>query len=215
MPKDSAKTQADSMADGEKGYFCAVEPSLTHSLTMHKLHHTAALLVLLTAAACGSGTRQQEQPVGTPDFVTTVADNGNAVLRQDDYAYSDTVRAYGSVCHYSITRTASAAAPTVEDDEGTVYADNVYTIDITTEGRTLLHRQVTKADVAALLGNEVRRRGIIDGMMCDKSEPGLTFAISVSLPQTDMFEPLLMRVGRDGSVTFERDQRSEWAPAHD
>ena len=45
--------------------------------------------------------------------------------------------------------------------------------------------------------------------MLDSSLPGLCFAVSVTLPQSDMVEPLLLHVDANGGIVIERDTRSE------
>ena len=59
------------------------------------------------------------------------------------------------------------------------------------------------------LSDDFRKRGLLDGMMLDSSLPGLAFAVSVSMPQSDMVEPLLMRVDHQGGIAIERDERSD------
>ena len=99
--------------------------------------------------------------------------------------------------------------PPVVDDDGTRYADNIYTLSIMAGGQQFFNRSFTKAAFASRLSNEFRQQGILDGMMFDNSLPGLTFAVSVSMPQSDMVEPLLLKVDRQGGIAIERDERSD------
>ena len=46
-------------------------------------------------------------------------------------------------------------------------------------------------------------------MVYDRELPGLCFAVSVSLPQSDMVEPLLVRVDLSGGIMISPDTRNE------
>lgn len=165
------------------------------------------LLMMALLQACGSKTVSNEYSVGANEYDTTASEDG--IQRMSPYHYSDTIRTNGKAYVYTIHREASDSLPVVTDDEGNKYADNVYTLSIRQGGQTVFNRQFTKKTVASYLSKDFQQNGILDGMMCDKSLPGLRFAISVSLPQSDMFEPLLLQVDTYGGMTISRDERGE------
>lgn len=163
-------------------------------------------LVLLSA--CRGGQAQQTAPVTTDqEYDNELSADGIQRLRE--YNYRDTVRTGGHTYIYTIHREYSDSLPVVTDDEGNRHADNIYTLTITSNGQTFFNRRFTKGTFASYLSAEMAKKGILDGMMCDTSLPGLRFAISVSLPQSDMFEPLLMQVDPSGGITITRDERGE------
>ncbi len=172
-----------------------------------KQYYLGLLMVMALLQACGSKTVSNESSVGANEYDTTTSVDG--IQRMTPYHYSDTIRTNGKAYTYTIHREASDSLPVVIDDEGNKYADNVYSLTIHQGGQTLFHRQFTKKTVASYLSTEFQQNGILDGMMCDKSLPGLRFAISVSLPQSDMFEPLLLQVDTSGGMTISRDERGE------
>ena len=139
----------------------------------------------------------------------TVGEKTDIVQRMHDYHFEDTLRTGGHNYHYIINRTASDSLPVVTDDEGHRFADNIYTLTIQRDGQPLLHRSFTKNAFASYLSSEFVRKGLLDGMMLDRSLPGMAFAVSVSLPQSDMLEPLLLRVDGSGGIAIERDTRAE------
>ena len=165
------------------------------------------LFVIALLQACGGQTTTKDYPVGANEYNTTESVNG--IQSMSPYHYSDTIRTGGKVYVYTIHREASDSLPVVTDDEGNKYADNVYTLTIRQGERMVFNRQFTKKTVASYLSKEFQQKGILDGMMCDKSLPGLRFAISVSLPQSDMFEPLLLQVDNSGGMTISLDERGE------
>ena len=169
------------------------------------------LAVLATAACVVACTPKQ---ASTPDATATgeyedAASVTDGVQRMHEYNFSDTVLIDGREYIYKLHREASDSLPTVSDDEGTRYADNVYTLTIMAGGQQFFHRTFTKAAFASYLSSDFRQQGILDGMMLDTSLPGLAFAVSVSMPQSDMIEPLLLHVDRQGGITIERDERSD------
>ena len=173
----------------------------------HYLSTAFALAAVSFFAACGGRTTTVTESAVTEFETSESTDDG--VQRMREYHYSDTLRAYGHIYSYTIQRAASDELPRVRDDEGTVYADNVYLLTVECEGQAFYSRRFVKADFAVSLSEEFRKKALLDGMMCDKSLPGINFAVSVSLPQSDMIEPLLLHIYKDGSIAIEKDNRAE------
>jgi len=165
----------------------------------------AATLVL---AGCKNKTAPETTQTGVNEYANA-EEPVDGIQRMQEYNYSDTLRTEGHTYVYTIHREASDSLPQVADEEGTIYADNVYTLSVESDGQSFFNRRFTKQAFASYLSSDFRERGILDGMMCDESQSGLTFAVSVSLPQSDMFEPLLLRIDRQGGIAIERDERSD------
>lgn len=173
----------------------------------HLLPTAFALAAVSLLAACG-GRSAPATETSVGEFETSVsADDG--VQRMREYHFSDTLQAYGHTYSYTIQRVASDELPKVRDDEGTLYADNVYLLSVEREGQAFYSHRFVKDDFAASLSKDFREKALLDGMMCDKSLPGINFAVSVSLPQSDMIEPLLLHIYKDGSIAIEKDNRAE------
>lgn len=166
-------------------------------------------LAAMVLSACG-GRRSQATSSSEPrgEFITDQT-RADGVQRMTTYDYSDTLHLGAHRYAYTVHREAVDSLPKVRDDEGTVFADNAYHLTILRDGQPLLDRRFTKRHFASYLSAEMRQKGLLDGMMLDRSLPGLAFAISVSLPQSDMLEPLLLHVDAQGGISIERDQRSE------
>ena len=164
------------------------------------------LALFLSLTACGS---KSTAPSPSVSEYETSDDTPDGVQRMHEYHYADTLQAYGKIYRYDIRRTSSDDLPQVRDEEGTVFADNAYVLHIEQGGQAFFSRRFVKSDFDAYLSADFRAKGLLDGMMCDKSLSGITFAVSVSLPQSDMMEPLLLHVNKDGSIAIERDNRAE------
>lgn len=167
-------------------------------------------VAIMMTAACGGKKTQPDQLVGQGDL--EMSDTLSGVQRMRTYDYSDTVQVGGHQYCYTIHREASDSLPMVRDESGFVFADNIYKLTILKDGQPFVSRRFTKADFDHLLSDDFRRQGILDGFMCDTSQPGLRFAVSVSYPQSDMYEPFLLTFDDRGGMVMERDTRSEVEP---
>ena len=171
-------------------------------------HLLSLLLATALLGACGGKATPPVSTAGENDYALENT-SPDGIQRMQPYHFSDTVRTDGHTYVYTLHREASDSLPTVSDDEGNRYADNVYTLTISSGDQIAFQRRFTKQTFASYLSAEFLKKGVLDGMMCDKSLPGLRFAVSVSLPQSDMFEPLLMQVDTHGGIVISRDERGE------
>lgn len=166
------------------------------------------LLALLTLNACTGKSSTTEQ-TSTHSEYTTDEEKGDGIQRMHEYNYSDEIVVDGKTYTYTIHREASDSLPLVTDDDGTRFADNIYTLQLVSNTGETTQFHFTKRNFMSYLSPEFQRKGILDGMMCDKSMPGLRFAVSVSMPQSDMFEPLLLSIDPKGGMSIVRDERSD------
>lgn len=166
------------------------------------------LLLLFALSACAGKSSQMQEQTAPSEFEDENA-AADGIQRMHPYDFPDTLRTGAHTYICTIHREADESLPLVEDEEGTCYADNRYTLAIQCDGQTFFNRSFTKATFASYLSKEFLENGLLDGMMLDKSLPGLVFAVSVTLPQSDMVEPLLLHVDNGGGISIERDIRSE------
>lgn len=164
-------------------------------------------LCAVTLASCGRNKTQPEALVGQGDM--EVADSLAGIQRMRTYDYKDSVRVGTHLYKYHIHREACDSLPTVTDESGFVFADNIYRLTILKDGKPFLDRRFTKSSFAHLLSADFRRQGILDGFMCDTSQPGLHFAVSVSYPQSDMYQPFLLNIDERGGLSIVIDTRSD------
>lgn len=169
-----------------------------------------ALALWLAAAlvACGGKTLTTTEQT-TPSEFEEVAEGSGEVMRLRTYDFEDTLTYNGQVYSYAIHRESDDQLPYVTDEEGQAFADNRYTLTIRQGDNVCFQRQFTKSSFASYLSRDIQEHGILDGMVYDRELPGLCFAVSVSLPQSDMVEPLLVRVDLSGGIMISPDTRNE------
>lgn len=168
------------------------------------------VLALVTLTACTGKPSTTEQTISYSEYETD-EEKGDGIQRMHEYNYSDTIVVNGKKYVYIIHREPSDSLPVVTDDEGTRYADNIYTLSISRTDGEYTSYTFSKRNFISYLSPQFQRKGILDGMMCDTTLSGLRFAISVSLPQSDMFEPLLLSIDPKGGMSITRDERSDVA----
>ena len=173
----------------------------------HKTGLCACCAAAILLAACGRGSKPAEALVGQGDM--EVSDTISGIQRMRTYDYSDSIRQGSHLYVYTIHREACDSLPMVTDESGYIFADNIYQLTILKDGQPFVRRRFTKSSFAHLLSADFRKQGILDGFMCDTSQPGLHFAVSVSYPQSDMYEPFLLTFDEQGGMVLERDTRSD------
>lgn len=167
----------------------------------------ALCVAVLMLMSCGRHKPQPDELVGQGDMETVDPQEG--IQRMRTYDYSDSLRVGSHLYKYHIHREASDSLPTVTDDAGYVFADNIYRLTILKDGHPFVNRRFTKSTFAHLLPADFMRLGILDGFICDTSQPGLRFAVSVSYPQSDMYQPFILTFDEQGGMSIAQDTRSD------
>ncbi len=168
----------------------------------------ALLLCAASLAACGSKQGETDEQASQP-FVEYTAAQGDDIHRHAEVNMNGSVRVGGHTYDYSINGVPCDSLPVVTDDEGTRYADNLFQLIIKRDGEAFVNRTITKASLSHKLTSEFRQNGILDGIIYDDRQSGLRFRVSVSFPESDVHTPLLIQVGSDGSLVYERDIQAE------
>ena len=167
-------------------------------------------ICLLAAALAGAACRNAN-PVAVEEAhqgeYAAAADEPQGVQRMNAYDHTDTISLGGTTYVCRIERTPSDSLPTVTDDFGVEFADNVYLLTIERNGVPFLERRFTKVAFAHLLTDDMLRHSVLDGMRADTTVAGLAFVVSVSQPQSDIFQPFLLTVDGSGAIAIERDTR--------
>ena len=119
---------------------------------------------------------------------------------------------------YTITVAAKADSTLDKVSDGTrKYYDNRIALTIDRgDGTQFLHREFTKHDFSAHVDAGYLDNSALVGIVYDKIEgDNLTFAVSVGSPDksSDDYVPLLIKIGRTGSVSVSKDTRLDTSSA--
>lgn len=160
------------------------------------------MAAVLMVCACHKTQKNQVTIVSEGEKVTV-----NEIHRLPVYNLTDTARLGNNLYVYSIHREPCDTLPTVGEETGIRYADNLYRLRITRgDGQAFFDRTFSKAQFASRLTNEFRTQGILDGFRFVNAQNGvLSFAVCVSLPESDMSAPFLLSIGRDASYAITAD----------
>ncbi len=167
------------------------------------------LLIILLLAISSCKQQSKSDNSQNEDAVSAVAAPTDGVQKMSEYDYSDTINSGGRTYVYTIHREPAPDMPTVRDEMGYVFADNIYSLRVTHNGKAIIARTFTKQDFARFLSDAILEGGIMDGLIYDASQPGLHFAACVSIPQSDMSEPFILNFDERGGMTIEKDNRPE------
>ena len=171
---------------------------------MKKIYTPAlAILSLALCLSCGGGDantgKVDEREYQVNDVSRPSEYRMQASLAQGKVSMS------GAEYQYSVNRKSSDELPKVKDEQGNTYVDNVIVLEVSRGEKKILTKNFTKKDFASLVEAKFLANAILEGLVFDRVVDGrLRFAASVCYPQTDLFVPLCLTVGSDGSVRLEK-----------
>jgi hypothetical protein len=99
----------------------------------------------------------------------------------------------------------------VTDETGQKYVDNRVSLIIRrADGSVAIQKKFLKSVFEAYIDQEYKKGGVLEGLVFDKvNGQHLEFAASISLPQTDEYIPLNVKIDNFGNVTIERDSQMD------
>ena len=163
-------------------------------------------IILVAAAVTVVGCKEKKQ---TDDIIAPREEvqQPQGPIRMQNYDDSREVTWLGKQYTVAIKREADDSLRMVKDETGQKFVDNRITLRIIrADGSVFFQRVLTKAAFDAYLDGKYRQEGILEGVVFDQVNGNqLSFAGSVSLPQTDEYIPLVMTVDNFGNVSMRRD----------
>lgn len=131
----------------------------------------------------------------------------SAPIRMSDYHDTDVISWLGNKYTYDIRRTPCDSLPKVKDEEGQKFVDNTVTLTVSrADGSVFIQKTFTKHSFDSALNPDISEKGILDGFVFHEVDGDvLSFAASVSYPQSDETIPIIMRVTRMGNISVARD----------
>ena len=169
---------------------------------------TLILLAALTLLA-GCKEKQQTQDIIAPPKVESTQPAGPT--RMQPYSQTWTVQWLGKDYKVSVNRIPNDSLPMVKDEAGYQFVDNSILLEVRrADGSVAISKTFTKATFNAYIDSNYRKSGILEGLVFDEVDgQSLEFAASVSLPQTDEYIPLEVKVDNFGNVKIERDSEMD------
>jgi len=163
-------------------------------------------MMLLAATMALSGCKEKKQ---TDDIITSRPEppKPTAPVRMQPYTDKRDVQWLGKTYQIVLNRQANDSLHMVKDEIGQKFVDNTIKLTVKrSDGSTAISKTFTKATFERYIDETFRKRGILEGLVFDKVDgQKLEFAASISLPQTDEYIPLEVKVDNFGNVTIERD----------
>lgn len=161
-----------------------------------------ALVGLVLLAGCKE--KKPAQDIIAPKVETP---RPQAPIKMQAYQDSRDVEWLGK--HYKVEwqREASDSLPMVKDETGQEFVDNVIMVTVRRQdGTVAINKRFTKRDFNEFIDATYQQHGILEGLVFDEVDgTQLEFAASVSLPQTDEYIPLEVKIDNFGAVKIELD----------
>ncbi len=162
----------------------------------------------LGLAACKSEKKPQVEDIIAPTYE---APKLSPPIRLQESMTTNEFKLGGETVKYTIVRSANDSLPMVQDNIGQEFVDNTISLAVTKAGgESIFKRTFTKGDFNAHLTDEFRRSAILDGIAFDRVEKDTAFfGISVAIPQTDEYIPLMLALTKDGKTSLSLDTTPE------
>jgi hypothetical protein len=164
------------------------------------------VLIAMAGLAVMSGCKEKKQ---TQDIIAprVEAVKPSGPVRMQPYSDTRDVQWLGKEYKVEVSRVANDSLPLVKDETGQKFVDNSITVVVRrADGSVAISKKFTKADFESYVDPGYRKAGILEGLVFDKvDDTQLEFAASVSLPQTDEYIPLEVKIDNFGHVKIERD----------
>ena len=169
---------------------------------------TLILLAALTLLG-GCKEKKQTQDIIAPPRVENI--QPSEPERMQPYSKTWPVQWLGKAYKVTVNRVSNDSLPIVRDEMGMEFYDNTITLEVRrADGSVAISKTFTKANFDAYLDNNYRKAGILEGLVFDEVDGRyLEFAASVSLPQTDEYIPLEVKIDNFGDVKIERDSEMD------
>ena len=161
------------------------------------------LLAALTLLA-GCKEKKQSEDIIAPKVVET---KPSGPIKMQTYSDTRDVAWLGKQYKVEVKRTPDESLPLVKDETGQQFVDNTIRVVVRrADGSVAIEKTCTKASFDVYVDANYRKMGILEGLVFDEVDGNtLEFAASVSLPQTDEYIPLEVKIDNFGNVKIERD----------
>lgn len=163
-------------------------------------------IVALAFMAIGCSEKKKSNDIIAPKIVKKAP---AAPVYMQEYKQSKSVEVGGITFNITIVRQPDDSLAMVKDETGQKFVDNRITLTIANaQGATIVNKSFTKANFDQYIDNDYRQTGILEGLVFDCVEGNsIRLAASVSHPQTDEYIPLVVTVGKSGSISISRDTK--------
>jgi hypothetical protein len=173
---------------------------------MNNRNAVVALIALGLLAAC-------KEKKETKEFIAPKieAKAPSGPVSMQPYNDQRNVQWLGKSYKVEVSRVPSDSLPKVKDETGQLFVDNRISVRVLrSDGSVAISKTFTKANFESYIDGKYRKGGILEGLVFDKVDgQQLAFAASVSLPQTDEYIPLDVKIDNFGNVRIELDSEMD------
>ena len=170
------------------------------------MHNSKLIILAMAALAAVGGCKEKKQ---SEDIIAPKqeAKGPSAPIRMQPYSDSRDVLWLDRSYKIEVNREASDSLPMVKDETGQKFVDNRISVRVLrSDGTVAISKSFTKTTFNDYLTAHFLQAGILEGLVFDKVDgQQLDFAASVSLPLSDEYIPLEVKIDNFGNVKIARD----------
>lgn len=185
-------------------YFCSVK-----SENMKKMQWFIPV-ILGVACLAGCGKKKTLKDVTDTEMRSAyqlTEDRKSGVIKMDSSSRQGDVQLNGINYRYVIKRMPDESLPKATDDDGNSYVDNRIELDIFSGNRKFFSRVFLKSNFSGMVDSSFVKKGILEGLVFDKVKDGkMDFSVSISYPQTDMYQSLMIEISENGGMAVKKDE---------
>jgi hypothetical protein len=168
---------------------------------------TTIIFIFLLVACSGKKDGKKDD---TRVLMENITDS-QGIQRMQPSVTTETVEHNGKNYTIALSRFADDTLPLVESEVGDKFVDNKITLHILEGSKEIFNKTFTKDDFASIVGSQFLKKSMLEGMVYDSesSSRGLSFAVSVSYPQTDLFFPITVTISNSGKMSMKKEEVAE------
>jgi hypothetical protein len=164
-------------------------------------------LVLALALLAGCGSQAKQQPA---ERIVETQDTATGIFTLRELHVADSIMLADKTYKYQFDFTPCDSLRPVRNQQGDDYYDNMVTLKVTQDGRTVTERTFTKQSFSELVPHDFMQYSALVGFTYDYTKmdasDALYFIATVGDPDetADMAFPIELRITPSGSLTLEK-----------
>ena len=112
-------------------------------------------------------------------------------------------KAYVSI----ITRRPDERQALVKNQQGDTFIDNLITLHIKSDDKTIVNKEFVKTDFASLINARFMNNAILENLIyTETTTEGFVYVASISYPQSDLYVPIKLTVTPNGNIKMEKEE---------
>ena len=177
---------------------------------MKKNYGISLLLAVLTLWGCGSKKTEAEKEQREVSLTESI-DGKKGIQRMKVSTQQNKVKCGGDTYVVNIERCPDEKLPLIHSAAGN-YVDNRITLSVQKDGKTFFKKSFTRSDFIPYVTFKETDQFLFEGLVVDEinteANKALTFAASLSYPDSDLYIPFQITINKQGKSSISLDENT-------